>query len=92
MYTGTDGNWMSWFWSANGMNATAEAWRDNPGFNVCIGTVFYLGYTAAQYNVDAYENFVLMKDLNPNDGVVWSDDYSEILKMPEWSEGGPFAA
>ena len=84
--------WMSWFWSISDMRGSAQAWRENPGFDVTTGTVFYVGFTEATYDADAFGNFILMNKLNPNDGVVWNLDYSEILSLPEWAEGGPFAA
>ncbi|MCL2143497.1 MAG: hypothetical protein FWH44_04490 [Methanomassiliicoccaceae archaeon] len=82
-------SWMSWFWAANELSGSAQAWKDNPGFSVCIGNVFYLAYTEAVYGADAFGSYIMMTNANPNDAV-YDAEYN-LVSIGDWAEGGPFA-
>ena len=84
-------SWMSWVWTADNTVATAEAWRDNPGFNNSIGTMFYIGYTHAIYDEDSYGNFVLMKEMNPNSAISYDANWNPVIEPNSWAVTGPFA-
>ena len=54
-------SWMSWFWSSTNMTSWS-AWRETPGLDVTLGTIFYVGFTMAYYDED---NFTTWCDLEP---------------------------
>lgn len=65
----TNHAWASWLWIRTNYadsNTSVEypAWLANPGFNVTIGNVFYLGYTP-------YDSVTYVYDLNPNAITKW---------------------